>query len=56
MLERIRARDARTFKGASIFLVAAAAVLFAMFYPLESGMPVARSYAMLHRGVKRYKL
>ncbi len=54
VLERIRARDARTFKGASIFLVAAAAVLFAMFYPLESGMPVARSYAMLLRWFNWY--
>ena len=54
VLERIRARDARAFKGASIFLVAAAAVLFAMFYPLESGMPVARSYAMLLRWFNWY--
>ena len=54
VLSRIRARNARACRYASIALVGAAAVLFAMFYPLESGMPVARSYAQLLRWFNWY--
>ncbi len=42
-------RDRRKFILAAGALMAAALVLFIAFYPLESGLPVARSYANLLR-------
>lgn len=45
MLSWIRRKDARAFKAASTVLLSLALVLFIAFYPLESGMPVARWYA-----------
>ena len=40
--------------GYPSYAAAAALILFAMFYPLESGLPVARSYAQLLRWFKWY--
>ena len=45
MLNWIRKRDGRAFKVVSIALLTLALLLFIAFYPLESGMPAARSYA-----------
>ena len=54
MLNWLRRRSDTGFKAVSIALLAAALVLFIMFYPLESGLPVARSYAMYLRWFKWY--
>ena len=54
MLNHIRARSDKAFKVTSTMLLTAALVLFIMFYPLESGMPVARSYAQCLRWFKWY--
>ena len=54
MLDWLRRRSAAGFKAVSIVLLAAALVLFIAFYPLESGMPVARSYAQYLRWFKWY--
>lgn len=54
LLERVRGRSRRGFVIASAGLCFAALVLFIAFYPLESGTPVARSYAMLLRWFNWY--
>ena len=54
MLDWVRKRSPKAFKWASIALLAAALVLFVTFYPLESGLPVARSYAQYLRWFKWY--
>ena len=54
MLDWLRKRSEAGFKWTSIVLLAAALVLFIMFYPLESGMPVSRSYAQYLRWFKWY--
>ena len=54
MLGWLRKRSETAFKWTGIVLLAAALVLFIMFYPLESGMPVARSYAQYLRWFKWY--
>ena len=54
MLDRLRRRSDSGFRVVTVALLAAALVLFIMFYPLESGLPVARSYAMCLRWFKWY--
>ena len=54
MLDWLRRRSPRAFQWASIVLLAAALILFVAFYPLESGLPVARSYAQYLRWFKWY--
>ena len=54
MLDRIRKRSPKAFKTCAAILLVAALVLFVAFYPLESGMPVARSYAKYLRWFKWY--
>ncbi|MGI6239887.1 MAG: phospholipid carrier-dependent glycosyltransferase, partial [Christensenellales bacterium] len=54
LLGELRDLHKRAFMIASISLVAAAAALFAAFYPLESGMPVALSYAKYLRWFNWY--
>ena len=54
MLDCLRKRSPKAFKWTSIALLAAALVLFVAFYPLESGLPVARSYAQYLRWFKWY--
>ena len=53
-LDFIRRRSPKAFRIVSISLLAAALVLFIAFYPLESGTPVARSYAQYLRWFKWY--
>lgn len=45
MLDWIRTKSVAAFKTTALILMAAALILFIAFYPLESGLPVARSYA-----------
>ncbi|MBR6766448.1 MAG: phospholipid carrier-dependent glycosyltransferase [Clostridia bacterium] len=54
MLDWLRRRSEKAFSISSIVLLTAALVLFIMFYPLESGMPAARSYAQCLRWFKWY--
>ena len=54
LLKDVRRRSEDGFRAASIALCTAALVLFIAFYPLESGAPAARSYAMLLRWFKWY--
>ena len=54
LLKEVRRRSEEGFRAASIALCTAALVLFIAFYPLESGAPAARSYAMLLRWFKWY--
>jgi len=54
LLDAVRRRSPRTFEIASCVLLAAAAALFALFYPLESGLPCARAYAQHLRWFKWY--
>ena len=54
LLNFIRSRSATAFRIVSTVLLAAALVLFVMFYPLESGLPVLRSYAQCLRWFKWY--
>jgi len=54
MLERLRKKNRDTCRAVTITLIAAAAVLFVAFYPLESGMMVPRSYAKYLRWFKWY--
>lgn len=54
MLDRIRVRSRKRFTAYATVLLAAALILFIAFYPLESGMPVARWYANLLRWFKWY--
>ena len=52
MLDWVRRRSPKAFQWTSGVLLAAALVLFVAFYPLESGLPVARSYAECLRWFK----
>ena len=45
VLDTIRDRSVRAYRITAGLLVISAVVLFAMFYPLESGLPVPLSYA-----------
>ena len=54
ILNEVRQRSVKEFRAAAIVLCAAALVLFIGFYPLESGLPVRRSYAMLLRWFNWY--
>ena len=54
VLEKVREENKRAFRICTGVLLAAALALFVMFYPLESGMTVPRSYAMLLRWFKWY--
>ena len=54
MLDRIRIRNRKRFVTCAAVLLVAALVLFIAFYPLESGLPVARWYANLLRWFKWY--
>ena len=54
MLDWLRKRSPKAFQWTSGVLLAAALVLFVAFYPLESGLPVARSYAQYLRWFKWY--
>ena len=54
LLEAIRRRSKLAFEAAACVLLASAAVLFGMFYPLESGLPTARSYVRYLRWFKWY--
>ena len=54
LLDDIRKRSRTAWLITSCVLLAAAAVLFGMFYPLESGLPVARAYANHLRWFKWY--
>ncbi len=54
MLDWVRTKSRKAFKVASIVLMVAALILFIAFYPLESGMPVARSYAQYLRWFNWY--
>ncbi len=53
-LQWIREKSPRAFRIGSIALVFAALVLFAGFYPLESGMTVPKAYAKYLRWFKWY--
>ena len=54
MLDWVRKRSSKAFQWTSGVLLAAALVLFVAFYPLESGLPVVRSYAQYLRWFKWY--
>ena len=54
LLKWIRARSETAFKATTIVLTVSALVLFIAFYPLESGLPVARWYANCLRWFKWY--
>ena len=52
MLKWIRSKSDAAFKATAIVLMVAALALFIAFYPLESGLPVAREYAQYLRWFK----
>ena len=54
LLDWIEKRSKRAFNLTAGALLGAALVLFGMFYPLESGLPCARSYAKYLRWFKWY--
>ena len=54
VLRHLRQRHFRGYKVCLYIFLAAALVLFIAFYPLESGMPVARSYAKYLRWFNWY--
>ena len=54
LLDAIRAKDGKAFSAVSGGLLAAALILFAAFYPLESGLPCSREYAKYLRWFKWY--
>ena len=54
LLDAIRRRSERAFTVTAGILLGAALVLFAAFYPLESGLPCPRSYAQYLRWFKWY--
>ena len=54
LLDAVRRRSPRTFQACTCLLLVSAAALFAMFYPLESGMPCPREYAKHLRWFKWY--
>ena len=51
-LQELRRYDARTYRFTAIALIALAAVFFAGFYPLESGLPAPRDYVKYLRWFK----
>jgi len=53
-LGRLRESSRTGFKWTAGALLALSLVLFAAFYPLESGLPTARSYAQYLRWFKWY--
>ena len=53
-MDCIRRRSPKAFRITALSLLAAVLVLFIAFYPLESGMPVSRSYAQYLRWFKWY--
>jgi len=54
LLDAVRQRSPKVFEVASCVLLACAAALFVMFYPLESGLPCPRAYAEHLRWFKWY--
>ena len=54
LLDAIRKKNERAFSAVSGALLAAALILFAAFYPLESGLPCSREYAKYLRWFKWY--
>jgi dolichyl-phosphate-mannose--protein O-mannosyl transferase len=54
LLDAIRRKNETAFSAVSGGLLAAAAILFAAFYPLESGLPCSREYAKYLRWFKWY--
>ena len=54
LLDVIRKRSETAFSITSGALLASALVLFAAFYPLESGLPCSREYAKYLRWFKWY--
>ena len=54
LLDDIRKRNENAFSIVSGALLASAAILFGMFYPLESGLPCSRAYAKYLRWFKWY--
>ena len=54
LLDAIRRKNERAFSAVSGGLLAAALILFAAFYPLESGLPCSREYAKYLRWFKWY--
>ena len=54
LLDFVRVRSEKAFRICAGVLLGAALVLFVAFYPLESGLPVARSYAKYLRWFKWY--
>ena len=54
LLDAIRHRSERAFTVTSGALLGSALLLFAAFYPLESGLPCARAYAKYLRWFKWY--
>ena len=53
-LDALRRRSERGFKWAVCALLTLSLILFAAFYPLESGFPVSRNYAQCLRWFKWY--
>lgn len=54
LLDAVRGKSEKAFAITSGILLGAALALFGMFYPLESGLPCARSYAKYLRWFKWY--
>ena len=54
LLDAIRKKNEKAFFAVSGGLLAAALILFAAFYPLESGLPCSREYAKYLRWFKWY--
>ena len=54
LLDWIRSKNESAYAVTTGVLLTAALVLFAMFYPLESGMPVSRAYAAHLRWFRWY--
>jgi len=54
LLDAIRKKNEKAFSAVSGGLLAAALILFAAFYPLESGLPCSREYAKYLRWFKWY--
>ena len=54
MLDALRKKSPKAFKWTGIALLSLALILFAAFYPLESGLPVSRDYAQYLRWFKWY--
>ena len=54
LLDWIRSKSETAFQVTSGALLASSALLFAAFYPLESGLPCSRAYAKYLRWFKWY--